>query len=71
MKVTYDKEADAMYFKLTEEKFSKVKVLDKNTILNLDKNGNVIGVEILFVSKHMPKNPLSHLVIETLPEVEN
>ena len=65
MKVTYDKEADAMYIKLTEEKFSKVKVIDKRTILNLDKNGNVIGVELLLVSKHMPKDFLSRVVVET------
>lgn len=65
MKVTYDKEADAMYIKLTEEKFSKVKIIDKKTILNLDKNGNVIGVEVLLVSKHMPKDFLSRVVVET------
>jgi len=66
MKVTYDKEADAMYIKLTEEKFSNVKIIDKNTILNLDRNGNVIGVELLFISQHMPKNFLSSVVVETL-----
>ena len=65
MKVTYDKEADAMYIKLTEEKFSKVKIIDKKTILNLDKNDNVIGVELLLVSKHMPKDFLSRVVVET------
>ena len=65
MKVTYDREADAMYIKLTEEKFSKVKVIDKQTILNLDKNGKVIGVELLLVSKHMPKDFLSRVVVET------
>lgn len=66
MKVTYDPEADAMYIKLAEEKFSKVKIVDKNTILNLDKNDNVIGVEMLFVSKHLPKNFLLGVVVETL-----
>ncbi len=66
MKVTYDEEADAMYIKLTNEKFDKVKVIDKNTILNVDKDGNVIGIELLFVSKHLPKNFLSQIVVETL-----
>jgi uncharacterized protein YuzE len=65
MKVTYDKEADAMYIKLTEEKFSKVKIIDKHTILNLDKNGNVIGIELLLVSKHIPRDFLSRVVVET------
>ncbi len=67
MRVTYDEDADAMYIKLTDEKFSKNKIVDKNTILNLDKNGNVIGVELLFVKKHMPKNFLSKVVVETYP----
>ena len=50
MKITYDKEADAMYVELTDKKFSKCKEIDKNTILDLDEECNVIGIEILFVS---------------------
>ena len=66
MKVTYDPDADAMYIKLTNEKFSKTKVIDDNTILDLDKNGNVIGIELLFVSKHLPKDFFSRVTVETL-----
>ncbi len=66
MKLTYDPEADAIYIKFTDEKFSKTKIIDRNTILNLDYKGNVIGVELLFVSKHMPKNFFSNVVVETL-----
>lgn len=66
MKVTYDKEADAMYIKLADEKFSEAKVIDKKTILNLDKEGNVIGIELLSVSKRI-SNPLSQIVVETYP----
>ena len=66
MRITYDKEADAMYIKLTNEKFSKTKIIDKNTILNLDENGNVIGIELLFVSKHLPKNFISSISVENL-----
>ncbi len=66
MRLTYDPEADAMYIKLTDKKFHKTKIIDKNTILNLDAEGNVIGVELLFVSKHMPKDFISRVVVETL-----
>lgn len=66
MKITYDKEADAIYIKLTNEKFSKTKIIDKNTILNLDEKGNVIGIELLFVSTHIPKNLLSNISVENL-----
>lgn len=66
MKITYDKEADAIYIKLTNEKFSKTKIIDRNTILNLDENGDVIGIELLFVSKRIPKNLLSNISVENL-----
>ncbi len=68
MKITYDSEADAMYVKLSNEKFSKTRVIDKNTILNLDQNGNVIGIEILFVSKHLPKNFYSNISVENISQ---
>lgn len=67
MKVTYDKEADAMYVKFTNEKYSKTKVVNRNVILDLDSNGNVIGIELLFVSDQLPKNFLSNIIVETIP----
>jgi len=66
MKITYDKDADAMYVKLTNEKFNKTKIIDKNTILNLDERGNVIGIELLFISKHLPKNFMQNISVENL-----
>lgn len=68
MKVTYDKEADAMYVRFTNEKHSKTKVVDRNVILDLDSKGNVIGIELLFVSDQMPKNFLSNIIVETIPK---
>ena len=68
MKLTYDPESDAMYIKLTDTEFEKVKIVNKNTILNLDSEGNVIGIELLFVSKHLPSNFLSQVIIENLNE---
>jgi uncharacterized protein YuzE len=66
MRVTYDSEADAIYIKLSEEKFAKVEVVNENTILNLDSEGNVIGIELLFVSHSLPKDFLSRVVVENL-----
>ena len=66
MKITYDKEADAMYVKFTDEKFSKVQVLDRKTILNLDKEGNIIGIELLSVSKRFPKHIPTSIPVENL-----
>ncbi|MEK6896570.1 MAG: DUF2283 domain-containing protein, partial [Nanoarchaeota archaeon] len=66
MKITYDKDADAMYVELTDKKFSKCKEIDKNTILDLDEEGNVIGIELLFVSKRFPQSIPKSIVVENL-----
>ena len=66
MKITYDKNADAMYIKFLEGKFASNKVIDKDTILNLDKDGSILGIEILDVIKRMGKNFLSNIQVENL-----
>lgn len=66
MKISYDKDADAMYVQLTDKKFSKCKEIDRNTILDLDEDGNVIGIELLFVSKRFPKQIPASIPIENL-----
>ena len=63
MKVTYDPNADAMYVHLTEEKFSKTKIIDDNTILDLDKNGNPLYLEIIGASERMGKKDFSRITI--------
>lgn len=66
MKITYDKEADAMYVELTDKKFSKCKEIDKDTILDLDEDGNVIGIELLFVLKRFHNKVPSSFIVENL-----
>mgnify|MGYP001563850250 CR=1 FL=1 len=66
MKITYDKEADAMYIEFSSEKFASDKKLDNNTIIDLDKNGNIIGIELLSVSKRLPKDFLSDISVKNL-----
>jgi uncharacterized protein YuzE len=48
MKITYDSDADAMYIELKEGKFDHNKKIDKNTILDIDKEGDVLGIELLW-----------------------
>lgn len=55
MKISYDPDADAMYIELVEREVAKTKEVDDNTIIDLDNEGNVIGVEILFVKERMPE----------------
>ncbi len=51
MKVNYDKEADAVYFELKKGKFSKNKKIDRSTIVDLDANNQILGIEFLDASK--------------------
>ena len=64
MKIRYDPDADAMYIKLSDEVVETTREVDDNTILDYDKNGRLIGIELLFVKERMP-----HLLKEI--QVEN
>ena len=55
MKIRYDKNADAMYIKLKDEEIVNTKEIDKNTIIDLNDNGEIVGIEILFVKERNPK----------------
>ena len=54
MKIRYDPDADAMYIRLSDEEIDKTLKIDDNTILDYDKKGQLVGIEILFVKERMP-----------------
>ena len=58
MEITYDKDADAMYITLREGEFHKNKKIDGRTILDIDKDGNILGIELLDASKRKISLPL-------------
>ena len=70
MKISYDSEADAMYIKSKDGEVLKTKEVDDNTILDYDKKGNVIGVELLFVKERMPSTSLSEITFENLTNLK-
>ena len=65
MKIRYDPEADALYIKFREAKVDHTKELDGSTIVDYDKSGQVIGIEILFVKERNP-NVLKEFLVENL-----
>lgn len=69
MKITFDKEADAMYIEVSDEEFAKNKKIDNETIIDLDKNGKIIGIELLNVSKRMTKDFLSDIRVQNFVSV--
>jgi uncharacterized protein YuzE len=71
MKITLDKEADAMYIELGNEEFATNKKMDEETIIDLDSKGKIIGIEILNVSKRMTKNFLADIRFQNLISEKN
>ncbi len=58
MKIIYDFDANAVYIKLKPGKSYKTKELDGYTILDYNKKGKLIGIELLFTKskKRLCKN---------------
>ena len=53
MKVTFDRKADASYIKLSNKEITKTASVSDYCNVDLDKEGRVIGVELLFISQYM------------------
>ncbi len=66
MKITYDSEADALYIEFRKGTFFKNKAIDDLTILDLDKEGNLLGIELLDASKRIPPSSLSEVSVKNL-----
>jgi uncharacterized protein YuzE len=61
--IEFDSEVNAMYIRFKKGKVDKSEPLADNVIVDVDKNGKAIGIEIL-----LPKQDLrvSHMVSEAL-----
>ena len=47
MKIEYDREVDALYIRIQEKEVAHTKELEEGINLDIDENGNVIGLEII------------------------
>ena len=53
MKITYDKEADALYIKLTDKQIVESEEVEENVVVDFDADNNIVGIEVTyFVSKY-------------------
>ncbi len=62
VRVEYDKKADAMYIWLRKAKYDISEELAENVILDLDKNGRIIGIEVLGASKNLGKDLVMKII---------
>ncbi len=66
MEIAYDKEADAMYIEFRKGKFARNKKIDDVTIIDIDGDGNMLGIELLDVSKRIPPESLSKVHVRNI-----
>jgi len=62
IRVEYDSKADAMYIWLRKAKYEISEELAENVIIDLDKRGRIIGIEILDVSKNLGKQLVNKIL---------
>ena len=66
MEISYDKNADALYILFRKGKFAKNKKIDDFTLVDFDTDGNILGIELLDVSKRIPLQSLSEVHVKNL-----
>lgn len=53
MKISFDRKADASYIKLSNKKISKTIPVSDICNVDVDAEGGVVGIELLFISQYM------------------
>ncbi len=67
MKATYNKEADAMSIRVKSGKVFKTIEISDSILVDVDKKGRALGIEILFVSLQMPRNSIKKAIRTGIP----
>ena len=65
MRLRVDHKNDALYFRLDESAVVESEEVQPGVILDYDANNNVVGIEILGLSKRVPPEMLKSLQFET------
>ncbi len=64
MRIRYDEKIDAMYIRFSESKYHATEEVREGILLDFDKKGRIVGVEILDVSRTLPSGSLNQLNFE-------
>jgi len=62
IRVEYDSKADAMYIWLRKARYEISEEIAENVIIDLDKRGRIIGIEILDASKNLGKQLVNKIL---------
>jgi uncharacterized protein YuzE len=66
MRLKIDKENDALYFRLDESEMIESEEVQPGVILDFDKEGRIVGIEILALSTRIAPEKLRVLQFETV-----
>ena len=62
---------DAMYIEFQDGEFGSNKKIDDLTIIDYDKKGKILGIELLKISDRIPKSSLSEVNVKNLVIAKN
>jgi len=62
VRVEYDSKADAMYVWLRKARYEISEELAENVMIDLDKDGRIIGIEILDATKSLGKELMEKIL---------
>lgn len=64
MKVHFDPESDALYFRLDDSKIVDSEEVKPGVVLDFNEHNQVVGVEILDAGKRVPESSLKQMHFE-------
>lgn len=71
MKIEYDSVADALYVSFKEDYAEQNVDIEEGVTVDLDKNGHLLGIEVLDASKRFNIKDLTKISIENFPVIES
>lgn len=70
MKITYDREADALYIQLRAASAADSVDVEEGVVADLDSDGHIIGLEVLDARDRLSAEDLSSITYEELVSEE-
>jgi len=64
MRIRYDEKVDALYIRLQESRYYESDEIKEGFVLDYDKDGNIIGIEILDASSYLLPSDLCSISFE-------
>jgi uncharacterized protein YuzE len=70
MKIDYDAQADALYIQLREGEVAETVATSQYAHVDLDEAGRPLGIEILFVKRHLALSDLTSITFNIFQAAE-